>query len=182
MNFDLEKLRLPQDFQNMPGAKKLWTNIPVRKPNKTEFFRVLDDEKYTIQSAIIELKEEGETYLIDRALLIDLSEFITPVKVVVAVTRMGALMIWPVKLPQARRNAWHDSALQASELAKKKWICIRANMNAGCYDLSEATVKLPEPEFPTKELTFKKMLELAFRDFYVDSLDHPLVRRLSGQV
>ena len=182
MNLDLEKLTLPQDFQNMPGAKKLYINIPVRKPNKTEFFRVLDDEKYTIQAAIIELKEEGETYLIDQELMVDLSEFIVPVQVVVAVTRMGALMIWPVKLPQARRNAWHDTALQASELAKKKWICMRANMSAGCYELSEATGKLPEPEFPTKELTFKKMLELAFRDFYVDNLEHPLVRHLSGQV
>ena len=58
MNLDLSKLALPQDFQNMTGAKKLWTNIPVRKPSKTEFFRVLDDDNYTIRTAIIELKEE----------------------------------------------------------------------------------------------------------------------------
>ena len=182
MDFDLDKLRLPQDFQNMPGAKRLWTNIPVRKPNKTEFFRVLDDEEYSIQAAIIELKEEGETYLIDPELLVDLSEFIVPVQVVVAVTRMGTLMIWPVKLPGERRNAWHDTALQAADLARKKWICMRANMNAGCYEISGATAKLPEPEFPIKELTFKNMLELAFRDYYVDRLEHPLVLRLTGQV
>lgn len=182
MNLDLKKLALPQDYQNMTGAKKLWTNIPVRKPSKTEFFRILDDEEYTISAAIIELKDEGETYLIDPDLLVDLLEWAVPIQVCVAVSRMGALMIWPVKLPQERRNPWHDTALQAAELAKTKWICMRANMNAGCYELLEATGNLPEPTFPTEELTFKKMLELAFRDFYVDSLDHPLVLRLSGQV
>lgn len=182
MDWDLMKLALPQDFQNMPGAKKLWTNIPVRKPNKTEFFRVLDDDHYTIQAAIIEIKEENETYLIAPELLVDLSDFIVPVQVVIAITRMGSIMVWPAKLPQERRNPWHDTALQAVELAHTKWICMRANMHAGCYEILEATGKLPEPEFPTKELTFKKMLELAFRDFYVDSIDHPLVQRLSGQV
>ena len=180
MGFNLKKLALPQDFQNMVGAKKLWTKIPVRKPSKTEFFRVLDDENYTIRTAVIELKEEGETYLIDQSLLGDLSEFIVPVQIVIATTRMGSLLVWPVKLPQERRNSWHDTALHAAELAKSKWICMRANMNAGCYELLVATGKLPDPVFPTEELTFKKMLELAFRDFFVDTLDHPLVLRLSG--
>lgn len=182
MNLNIDNLVLPQDFQNMPGAKKLWTTIQVRKPSKTEFFRVLDDENYTIIAATIELKEERENYLVDTNLLVDLSEFIVPVQVVVAVSRMGALMIWPVKLPQERRNAWHDTALQAVELAKKKWICMRANMSAGCYDILEATAELPEPEFPTSELSFQRMLELAFKDFYVDSLEHPLVLKLTGQV
>lgn len=182
MKFDLSKLALPQDFQNMPGAKKLWTTIPVRKPNKTEFIRVLADDSYTLQMGIIELKEEGEVYLIDPELFVDLSEHLVPVQICVAISRMGALMIWPVKLPQARRNAWHDTALQASELAKEKWISVRANMNAGCYDILEATGNLPDPEFPIEDLTFQRMLEIAFRDFYVDSLEHPLVKRLFGQV
>ncbi|MBN2644375.1 hypothetical protein [Trichloromonas sp.] len=182
MTFNIETLALPQDFQNMSGAKKLWTTIPVRKPGKTEFFRVLDDDAYTLRTAIIELKEESETYLVDGALLSDLSEFIVPVQVVVALTRMGSLMVWPLKLPQERHNAWHATALQAAELAKKKWICMRANMSAGCYDILEATAALPEPEFPTAELSFERMLELAFANYYVNSLNHPLIRRLTGQV
>jgi hypothetical protein len=182
MKFDLKKLTLPQNFQDMPGAKKLWTKIPVRKPSKTEFFRVLGDDKYTASMAIIELKEENETYLIHPELYPDLGEFIAPVQVCVVMTRMGALLIWCPKLPQERRNAWHDTAMQAAELATSKWICMRANMHAGCYDILEATGKLPEPEFPTADLTFTRMLEIAFRDFYVDSLEHPLVKRLSGQV
>ena len=182
MELDLAKLALPQDFQNMTNAKKLWTHIPVRKPSKTEFFRVLDDEDYTLRTAIIELKDENETYLISPELWTDLSEHTIPVQVYVCLTRLGGMMIWPVKLPQERRNLWHDTALQAAELAKGKWICMRASMQNRCYEILEAAAKLPEPEFPIEELSFQKMLELAFRDFYVDSLEHPLVLRLSGQV
>ncbi len=182
MKIDLKKLTLPQNFQDMPGAKKLWTTISVRKPSKTEFFRVLDDDNYTAPMAIIELKEENETYLIHPELYPDLGEFIAPVQVCVAMTRMGAMMIWCPKLPQERRNSWHDTAMHALELARSKWICMRANMHAGCYEILEATGKLPEPEFPTEDLTFTRMIEIAFRDFYVDNLDHPLVKRLSGQV
>jgi hypothetical protein len=180
--FDPKELALPQDYQNMQGSKKLWLNVPLRKPSKTDFFRTMAEEGYTLQTAIIELKEEGETYLVPPEFLVDLSEYIVPVQIFVVITRMGTLMVWPVKLPQERRNAWHDTALQAAELAKTKWICIRPNMASGCYDILEATGKLPDPEFPTEELSFQKILELAFKDYYVDSLDHPLIQRLTGQV
>lgn len=182
MDIDFSKIVLPQDYQNNPAAKKLYTNIPVRKPSKTEFFRVLDREEYTTRAAIIELKEEGETYLVHTDLLSDLSGYAVPVQVCVVMTRMQSLLIWPVKLPQERRNLWHDTALEASRLAKEKWICIRADMSAGCYEILEAVAKLPEPEWPIEELTFQRMVELAFKDFYVDSLDHPLIMRLTGQV
>jgi hypothetical protein len=38
--FDLEGLRLPQDFINTAGVKKELTSIPVRKPGPQDFFRV----------------------------------------------------------------------------------------------------------------------------------------------
>ncbi len=59
---------------------------------------------------------------------------------------------------------------------------MRANMSAGCYDIHEATAILPEPEFPTADLSFARVLELAFASYYVDRLDHPLIQRLTGQV
>ena len=181
MKIDLDRIRLPQDYQNTPAAKRLHTDISVRRPSKTEFFRVFDDEKYTAQAAIIELKEERESYLVDVDLLSDLSDYAVPVQVCVVMTRMQSLLIWPVKLPQDRRNHWHDTALEASRLAKEKWICMRADMNAGAYQILEAVAKIPEPEWPTEELSFQQMLELAFKDFFIDSLDHPLIMRLTGQ-
>lgn len=42
--FDLNALRLPQNFGESLGVKRLITRVPVRKPLKAEFFRVRTGE------------------------------------------------------------------------------------------------------------------------------------------
>ena len=37
--FDLEALRVSQDFVKDSGVKKLLTTVPVRKPNRQDFVR-----------------------------------------------------------------------------------------------------------------------------------------------
>jgi hypothetical protein len=44
--FDLENLRLPQNFSETAGVKKLLRTVPVRRPNKQDFVRVHPDESY----------------------------------------------------------------------------------------------------------------------------------------
>jgi hypothetical protein len=39
---------------------------------------------------------------------------------------------------------------------------------------------LPEPNWP--ELPFKELLRVAFKDKYINSLDHPILRKLRGEV
>ena len=39
IDFDLDAIRLPQDFGASSGVKKLLTTVPVRKPNKSLFIR-----------------------------------------------------------------------------------------------------------------------------------------------
>ena len=36
--FDLDAIRLSQNFGESSGIKKLLTTVPVRKPNRTQFF------------------------------------------------------------------------------------------------------------------------------------------------
>ena len=47
------------------------------------------------------------------------------------------------------------------------------------YELFEATGNFPEPEWP--EVEFSEILRVAFRERYIDSIDHPLVKRLRGE-
>jgi hypothetical protein len=56
-------LRLDQAYLQQPVAKKLLTTVPVRKPNKQEFFRVHPAADYRLLAAIVELRDERETYL-----------------------------------------------------------------------------------------------------------------------
>src|SRR5262245_25963289 len=62
--FDPEALRLDQSFVETSGVKKLLTTVPVKKPNNQDFVRVHEDEAYRLTSAIIELKDDREVYLV----------------------------------------------------------------------------------------------------------------------
>ena len=53
-------------------------------------------------------------------------------------------------------------------------------MSAGNYEVTRATVEIPDPIWPEK--TLRDLLQLAFQDNLVDSLDHLVVRRLQGRV
>src|SRR5271167_2141406 len=63
--FDPASLRLDQSFADTIGVKKLLTTVPVRKPGKQDWFRVHPDPSYRLTpAAIIEMKEDRETYLV----------------------------------------------------------------------------------------------------------------------
>ena len=106
----------------------------------------------------------------------------TPVTLFTAINRQGVLHLWPVKLPgpDGKHNEWHRSAAEAAELAMKRWIRLTANMSLGAYEIFEATGDLPSLNGRT--FAFPEILKIAFRDRIVDRTDHPLVRRLRGQV
>src|SRR5215510_6980570 len=48
--FDLESLRLSQDFASVIGVQKLLTTIPVRKPQAQEFIQVHPHEHWRLQT------------------------------------------------------------------------------------------------------------------------------------
>ena len=62
--FDLDTMRLPQNYGEALGVKRHIINVPVRKPIKTEFFRTQPSEEWRFQTMILELKQERETLLI----------------------------------------------------------------------------------------------------------------------
>ena len=90
--------------------------------------------------------------------------------------------MWPVRVPDSdgRRNSWHLSALRAAELATSKWVRVQANMADGKYDVFEATGAIPDPEWP--DMSFRDILQLCFDDRFIDSLDHPILKQLRGEV
>ena len=178
--FDLEKLRLSQNFAAELGVKKRLITVRVRKPHRQEFFRVHPDDTYTLTTGLLELKEERETYLVDPSLWSELPSEIQPRQILLAVTRQDTVFLWPLRLPDqdGRFDDWGRSAMEAASLAKDRWTKLVANMSNGAFDLFEASGKIPDPEWP--EEPFSKLIEIAFRDRYIQSMDHPVVKRLLG--
>src|SRR3954447_7042767 len=177
--FDPASLRLDPGAE-LVAVKKVIVRVPVRKPGPQEFVRVHPDPGRRLDTALIDLKEERETYLLAPGLRAELGDEAKPTRLYTAISRAGALFLWPVALPgpDGRQNPWHQSAHRAAELAIREWVRLRASQEAGEYEIHAAAAPLPEPEWP--DLSLKEMVRLAFSETLIDSVDHPVVRRLRG--
>jgi hypothetical protein len=180
---DLSALRLDQSFADTVGVKKALTTVPVRKPNKHDFVRVHPDLAYRLTpAAIIELKEEGEVYLLTPNMAQQLPGEFDVSTLYTTINRQGVLHLWSVKLPgpDGKHNEWHRTAMVGAERAIECWVKLKANKALGAYEIFPASGKLPEPDWP--EFSFEEILRVAFRDRIVKSADHPLLKRLRGDI
>jgi hypothetical protein len=182
--FDPASLRIDQSFSASIGVKKALLTVPVRKPSKEWFVRVHPDASYHLATAVIELKEDRETYLVAPALWPELAgePTFSPRALFTAVSRQGVVFIWPVRLPgsDGKVDEWSRSALSAAKMGETRWVRLQADMGLGAYRVEYATGDLPEPDWP--ESPFRELLRVAFRDRFIDSLDHPVLRKLRGEV
>jgi hypothetical protein len=182
--FDPASLRLTQDLAAGIGVRKATLSVPARKPDRSWFVRVHPGEDYRLTTAVIELKEDREVYLVAPNLWPDLATEATfsPRALFTAVNRQGVVFLWPVRLPgpDGRVDDWSRTALESAQLAMRGWTRVVANMALGGYEAYQATGRLPEPEWP--DLTFRQLLRIAFKDRFINALDHPKLRQLRGEV
>jgi hypothetical protein len=178
--FDLTRLRLSQDFASEIGVKKALLTVPVHKPDRQWFVRVHPDPEFRLEAAVLEMKDDRETYLVDPMLLPELPGEVIPKVLFTAINRQGVVFLWPVRLPNTdgRHDEWNRSALEAAEMAIGCWIRVASNISLGAYEVFEASADLPEPKWP--DVSFKKLLEIAFRDRLIRSLDHAVIKKLQG--
>ena len=66
--FDPAALRLGADYGAGLGVKKVIATVPVRKPNRQEWFRVRSGDDWRITTCIFEAEADRETFLVDRSL------------------------------------------------------------------------------------------------------------------
>lgn len=178
---DLSRIRLSQDFGAILGVKKQLITVPVKKPDKQSFFRVHPDPDWQLQAAVLELKEERETYVVDPALLDAVGTEAAPRLIVPAVTRQGVTFLWPLRLPAAdgRQDEWARSAMEAATIAREQWVRMTANMSLGAYEVLSAPISAA-PVWP--DATFEELVKIAFKNHYINDLDHPVLRRLRGEL
>ena len=182
--YDPVSLRLPQDFSASIGVQKTLLTVPVRKPDRSWFVRAHPDASYRLQTAVVELKEDREVYLVAPPLWSELGAEVTfkPKLLATAINRQGVVFLWEANLPRAdgRADEWSRTALEALEMASKQWVRVVANMALGGYEVYTASGELGAPTWP--DLPFKDLLRIAFKDRYITDHAHPVLRRLRGEV
>ena len=182
--YDPANLRLDQSYLRDGGVKKLLTAIPVRKPNKQEFIRTHSDPNYRLSGvAIIELREDRETYLVAPQYAEELDpNWFHICNVYLTINRQQVVSLWPVKLPDpgGRMSGWHTSGVECAEKAMKHWIRVVPNMSLGAYEIHLAENVLTEPEWPDKP--FHELLKIGFKGRVIQDQEHPVILRLRGAI
>ena len=183
--FDPKRLRLRQDFGANLGLRKRITHIPVDKPPKESYIRCHPDTgAYWLDTCVIELKQDRETYLVLPELWPELEGEATfgAKSLALSVHRDGSPFLWPLRLPgpDGKLDNWGASAREAAMIATTVWTRVTSNLAAGVYDAQEATGIDAEPTWPAESMG--EILRVAFRGKVIETPDHPVLRRLRGEV
>ncbi len=179
---NLNALRLNIGFGEGLPEKKVISTVLVRRPNKQTYIRVNPSPEWQLKTAVLELKDEGETYLVAKELWAGLANEITAKVIVSAITRQDSFFFWPIRLPNEDGyiDSWNKSAIECAKIASEKWVRIQSEKDAQSYfpHIAENQDSFPEPGWPKEG--FEKLLMIAFKDHYVDSMDHPVIKKLRG--
>jgi hypothetical protein len=179
--YDPAYLGLSQDFAAEANVARKWDIIRVEKPTKSRVFRVHPTMR--LKTMLLVLKEDNETYLVHTTLRQALAgeSLCGNYTLLACVTKAGTPFLWSIRMADSdgKWNVWHQSAWQIAEKAQARWARMQANRDAGHfvaeYDQRPAEQQL-QPAWP--DLAFRDWLELAFRGFTIDSLEHPVLKRL----
>jgi hypothetical protein len=177
--YDLESLRLDQDFASALGVQEVLTTVPVKKPEKTWWVRTHPDEGYRFATGVLELPNEG-LFLVARKLWPAMAEepAFKPHVLVLAVNRQNVPFLWPLRLPDDEGGGgadWHKSAIAAAGNATTAWTRVVYVKGFTGYRVQTSQVKA-EPVWPG--LTMDELIKIAFKDRMIDKLEHPSLDRL----
>ena len=177
--FDLDAIRLSQNFGESSGIKKLLTTVPVRKPNRTQFFRTHPDHRLDVM--LLKYGETDDPYIVMPQLRAKVEHLAKPYRLVLTVDRGGTVFIWPLAIPDEERPLdWHSSAMEADAFARESWVRIQSNRSLGAYEICEAQGQLSEPTWP--EENWPELVKVAFRRKIIDASDHVVLRKLRGEL
>ncbi len=177
---DFSQFALSQNFGYQIKVTKRLTTVPVRKPSKTQWFRI--HHEYKLDAPLLKYGDNGEDYYFVKSPLDgQLGDLAQAFKLVVGVDRQGVVFVWPLRLPDADRPlAWHLSALEAASHAEVQWTRIQANMSLGAYEIHTAEGITDEPKWP--EMSRDEILDIAFKGKIIWELDHFVLKQLRGEV
>ena len=123
--FDPAQYRITEESIASLGVTEQLVSIRCRKPGKAEFVRVHPDPAYSLQTHVIELKDERELYLVKPHLWPQLvgEPTFSPRSLFTALNKQGELFVWACLLPKpdGKQPDWVTIPLEAVRFAKENW-------------------------------------------------------------
>ena len=167
--------------QELLAATRLLISCKVGKPSNDVFVRSHPDPAMSLEAYILKLESTGEQYLLTPAAVESVLSMAKRVIITVAIDRQQNPFLWvtyPVPT-DGRDNSYWQTGRQAKELSKDRWVRVKSNQAAKVYDVFEAQVPIPQPEWPNHRLT--DYLKAGFgENFTITDPTDPVIQRLLG--
>jgi hypothetical protein len=87
--FAPERFQIAQDYTAHVGGTKQITRVPVGRPDSQLWFHVNPDSAFTVDVALLDLRNERETYIVKPALAIEVPTEVVTKRLYQYVTRQG---------------------------------------------------------------------------------------------
>jgi hypothetical protein len=153
--------------------------VECRKPPKGHFFTVRkeqDKSSWKDRAYFFLLEMEGrDPYIVAPAIAKQKEEdTIRPVLIVRYVTMAGDEGLWALKLDRQdqKSSPWNTSAMHILEFAESSWVRMMNAKKHYRHQKSHKTFEEVPPQFTNR--SFNELINIAFKDRVVTSLDHEI--------
>jgi hypothetical protein len=155
-------------------------SIEVRKPKKSEWFR--SHEKMFTEVYVIQKESTRDFYVIDLELAREVGEEARAAYLIACISDEGACFLWPILKPRgdAVGLQLYENDLADLSLSRSTWIRRQWAMGPKSYKVDQTNSE-KVPEWPQNQ-NIVDWVNKAFRGRFIDSLDHPLLCRLRGEL
>jgi hypothetical protein len=158
-------------------VKRLGT-VDVRRPRKSEWFRAHPE----MLTEVLLIQRDDVYYAVHPDIAGELGDEVRPAFIVGAINDDNALFLWPILKPKADGNGGQlfDQALEDLALSRASWVRRQWDRGAKTYRIAQAKTD-KEPEWPPN-CDIIAWVEKGFKNSFIDDLEHPVVRRLRGEL
>ena len=181
--FDPMNLGISTDYAAAINAKASTKPFELRAPNDQEFFRTSPRENHhLVVGSIADKQDMGKVYIVSGVLLEEVKlkfpKAVRAVELVLTQILVGASLVWPVPLAEDRGGKWNSTQRAACAQGKTRW----TNKTSGRGEYDILPVDNPKvvdwDSFPP----FRDILRQAASERLIDSLEHPLLKKLRGEI
>ena len=156
-------------------------SVRVGRPPKDTFVRCHPSHVITLY--LYKEEETGESYMLppNLAEVAQQDQVFKKRDLRLAVTIQGAVFLWETAMrgEETNANQWILSAWNAQGIAQDKWIRVVSNRQNASYDVKVSESDLGDPVYPEEQ--FDEILWVAFRNKVIETLDHPILKKLRGE-
>ena len=153
----LQEIRNEQEFvslslNNEDTEESIAHKILVRKPNNSEYVRVMPESVFVRDVAVVRVDGTETTYFIDNKDIVKVKEARVMMKRLhFAINSSNQLFMWPIKVQYGLKalDSWNVSATHALSMAITKWIRLSSNVKCKSYEVLTSEKPIEDPIWPT---------------------------------